>query len=68
MGEDKTEESARESVTESPVILTGESCGRCQRFLGKNDFGNPDEAIDALGAQRSLDIVVEANAAGVWRG
>ena len=29
----------------------------------KNDFGNPDEAIDALGAQRSLDIVVEANTA-----
>lgn len=32
-------------------------------FSWKNDFGNPDEAIDALGAQRSLDIVVEANAA-----
>lgn len=32
-------------------------------FSWKNDFGNPDEAIDALGAQRSLDIVVETNAA-----
>ena len=32
-------------------------------FSWKNDFGNPDEAIDALGAQRSLDIVVEANTA-----
>lgn len=32
-------------------------------FSWKNDFGNPDEAIDALGAQRSLDIVVEPNAA-----
>lgn len=32
-------------------------------FSWKKDFGNPDEAIDALGAQRSLDIVVETNAA-----
>ena len=32
-------------------------------FSWKNDFGNPDEAIDALGAQRSLDIVVETNTA-----
>lgn len=32
-------------------------------FSWENDFGNPDEAIDALGAQRSLDIVVETNAA-----
>ena len=32
-------------------------------FSWKNDFGNPDEAIDALGAQRSLNIVVESNAA-----
>ena len=32
-------------------------------FSWKNDFGNPNEAVDALGAQRSLDIVVETNAA-----
>ena len=27
-------------------------------FSWENDFGNPDEAIDALGAQRGLDVVV----------
>ena len=27
-------------------------------FSGKDDFGNPDEAIDALVAQRGLDVVV----------
>ncbi len=27
-------------------------------FSWKDDFGNPDEAIDALGAQRGLDVVV----------
>ncbi len=27
-------------------------------FSWKNDFGNPDEAVDALGAQRGLDVVV----------
>ena len=64
LGEDKTEDSARESMTESPVILTGEKAADdASGFSWKNDFGNPDEAIDALGAQRSLDIVVEANAA-----
>lgn len=64
LGEDKTEDSAREPMTESPVVLTGEKAAdETSGFSWKNDFGNPDEAIDALGAQRSLDIVVEANAA-----
>lgn len=64
LGEDKTEDSAREPMTESPVVLTGEKVADdASGFSWKNDFGNPDEAIDALGAQRSLDIVVEANAA-----
>lgn len=64
LGEDKTEDSARESMTESPVVLTGEKAAdETSGFSWKNDFGNPDEAIDALGAQRSLDIVVETNAA-----
>lgn len=64
LGEDKTEDSAREPMTESPVVLTGEKVAdETSDFSWKNDFGNPDEAIDALGAQRSLDIVVEANAA-----
>lgn len=64
LGEDKTEDSAREPMTESPVVLTGEKVADdASGFSWKNDFGNPDEAIDALGAQRSLDIVVETNAA-----
>lgn len=64
LGEDKTEDSAREPMTESPVVLTGEKAADdASDFSWKNDFGNPDEAIDALGAQRSLDIVVEANTA-----
>lgn len=64
LGEDKTEDSARESMTESPVVLIGEKAADdASDFSWKNDFGNPDEAIDALGAQRSLDIVVETNAA-----
>lgn len=64
LSEDKTEDSAREPMTESPVVLTGEKAAdETSDFSWKNDFGNPDEAIDALGAQRSLDIVVETNAA-----
>lgn len=64
LGEDKTEDSAREPMTESPVVLTGEKAADdASDFSWKNDFGNPDEAIDALGAQRSLDIVVETNTA-----
>lgn len=64
LGEDKTEDSAREPMTESPVVLTGEKAADdASDFSWKNDFGNPDEAIGALGAQRSLDIVVEANTA-----
>ena len=64
LGEDKTEDSAREPMTESPVVLTGEKAADdASGFSWKNDFGNPDEAIDALGAQRSLDIIVETNAA-----
>ena len=64
LGEEKTEDSARESTTESPVVLTCENAADdASDFSWKNDFGNPDEAIDALGAQRSLDIVVEPNAA-----
>lgn len=64
LGEDKTEDSARGPMTESPVVLTGEKAADdASGFSWKNDFGNPDEAIDALGAQRSLDIVVETNTA-----
>ena len=64
LGEDKTEDSARESTTEPPVVLASEKAADAAGgFSWKNDFGNPGEAIDALGAQRSLDVVVEPNAA-----
>ncbi|WP_304425853.1 DUF1385 domain-containing protein [uncultured Adlercreutzia sp.] len=32
-------------------------------FQWKRDFGNPDEMVDALGAQRTLDVVAEPEAA-----
>ncbi len=31
-------------------------------FQWKRDFGNPDEMVDALGAQRTLDVVTEPEA------
>ena len=65
LGEDKTEDYAGEPTTEPPVVLASEKAVHdASGFSWKNDFGNPGEAIDALGAQRSLDIVVEPNAAG----
>ena len=64
LGEDKTEDYAGEPTTEPPVVLASEKAVHdASGFSWKNDFGNPGEAIDALGAQRSLDIVVESNAA-----
>lgn len=64
LGEDKTEDYAGESTTEFSAVLACEKAVHdASGFSWKNDFGNPDEAIDALGAQRSLDIVVEPNAA-----
>ena len=33
--------------------------GQTPAFSWKRDFGNPDEMIDALGAQRTLDVVSE---------
>ena len=43
---------------ESDVNLPSEKKGE-RAFSWKDDFGNPDEMIDALGAQRSLDVVSE---------
>lgn len=64
LGEDKTEGSARKSTTEPPMVLASEKAADgASGFSWKNDFGNPGEAIDALGAQRSLGIVVESSAA-----
>lgn len=57
------EASANGAVSEEDASFDESVASEISGFSWKNDFGNPDEAIDALGAQRSLDIVVETNAA-----
>ena len=57
------EASANGAVSKEDASADEGVASETSDFSWKNDFGNPDEAIDALGAQRSLDIVVEANAA-----
>lgn len=57
------EASANWAVSKEDASADESVASETNGFSWKNDFGNPDEAIDALGAQRSLDIVVEANAA-----
>ena len=57
------EASANGAVSKEDVSFDESVASETSDFSWKNDFGNPDEAIDALGAQRSLDIVVEANTA-----
>ena len=60
----KAEEAIANGAVSKEVASFDESvASETSDFSWKNDFGNPDEAIDALGAQRSLDIVVETNAA-----
>lgn len=60
----KAEEvSANGAISKEGASVDESVAGETSDFSWKNDFGNPDEAIDALGAQRSLDIVVETNAA-----
>ena len=60
----KAEEvSANGAVSKEDVSFDESVASETSDFSWKNDFGNPDEAIDALGAQRSLDIVVETNTA-----
>lgn len=60
----KAEEvSANGAISKEDASVDESVASETSDFSWKNDFGNPDEAIDALGAQRSLDIVVEANAA-----
>lgn len=57
------EASANGAVSKEGVSFDESVASETSDFSWKNDFGNPDEAIDALGAQRSLDIVVETNTA-----
>lgn len=60
----KAEEvSANGAISKEGASVDESVAGETSDFSWKNDFGNPDEAIDALGAQRSLGIVVEANTA-----
>ena len=57
------EASANGAVSKEDASADESVASETSDFSWKNDFGNPDEAIDALCAQRSLDIVVETNAA-----
>lgn len=57
------EASANGAISKEDVSFDESVASETSDFSWKNDFGNPDEAIDALGAQRSLDIVVETNVA-----
>lgn len=57
------EASANGAISKEDASVDESVASETSDFSWKNDFGNPDEAIDALGAQRSLDIVVETNAA-----
>lgn len=57
------EASANGAVSKEGASVDESVASETSGFSWKNDFGNPDEAIDALGAQRSLDIVVETNTA-----
>lgn len=57
------EASANWAVSKEDASADESVASETSDFSWKNDFGNPDEAIDALGAQRSLDIVVETNTA-----
>lgn len=57
------EASANGAVSKEDVSADESVASETSDFSWKNDFGNPDEAIDALGAQRSLDIVAETNTA-----
>lgn len=60
----KAEEAiANGAVSKEDVSADESVASETSDFSWKNDFGNPDEAIGALGAQRSLDIVVETNTA-----
>lgn len=60
----KAEEAiANGAVSKEDASVDESVASETSDFSWKNDFGNPDEAIDALGAQRSLDIVVETNTA-----
>lgn len=44
----------------------GEGANARDGFDWKRDFGNPDEMVDGLGAQRTLEVVSEADAPA-WR-
>ena len=57
------EASANGTISKEDASSDESVASETSGFSWKNDFGNPDEAIDALGAQRSLGIVVETNTA-----
>ncbi len=60
-----TDESRREApapgiqsdMSEPAELAASEAAGDAASFSWKRDFGNPDEMIDGLGAQRTLEVV-----------
>lgn len=63
LGAKAEEVSANGDISKEDASFDEGVASETSGFSWKNDFGNPDEAIDALGAQRSLDIVAETNTA-----
>ena len=51
------EEEAPEEAEAAPSPLPENEEGSSNDFSWKRDFGNPDEMIDALGAQRSIEVI-----------
>lgn len=62
-----------EAELEGAAAVAAEEEKRGERAAGrdgfdwKRDFGNPDEMVDGLGAQRTLEVVSEADAPARWQ-
>ena len=56
------EEVLPEGVQSEEGLPEDEPPASQKEFSWKDDFGNPEEAVDALGAQRTLEVVSDAQA------
>ena len=57
--EEAPEAPAQPEAPEAPAKPEAPEKREEKKFSWKDDFGNPDEMIDALGAQRTLEVVAE---------
>lgn len=55
-GADRISSDEEAALERSDSVASG-GVGSARPFSWKDDFGNPDEVIDALGAQRKLEVV-----------